>query len=276
MDKELGIIASKEERLEEAKGFTLMSDVFMSVALEDIPACQYVVRILMNRSDLVVTSVKTQYSISKITSHDARLDVLAEITAVGSDNKLVNIEIQRRNTVDNSRRTRFYGAMIDSEYLQKGADYNELPDVYIFYISETDIWNGGKVAYEVNKTLNEQPYDDGIHTVYINAAVNDGSAIASLMQYFKSCDPKDDSQGELSKRVQLLKSDKEGEFMCELTQKWYNDGAKMEKAKDIISIMNNLKVSIESAMQAIDVPDSEKTFYVALVDNIKSGRVKAE
>lgn len=179
MDKELGIIASKEERLEEAKGFTLMSDVFMSVALEDIPACQYVVRILMNRSDLVVTSVKTQYSISKITSHDARLDVLAEITAVGSDNKLVNIEIQRRNTVDNSRRTRFYGAMIDSEYLQKGADYNELPDVYIFYISETDIWNGGKVAYEVNKTLNEQPYDDGIHTVYINAAVNDGSAIAS-------------------------------------------------------------------------------------------------
>ena len=112
--------------------------------------------------------------------------------------------------------------------------------------------------------------------MYINAAVNDGSAIASLMQYFKSCDPKDDSQGELSKRVQLLKSDKEGEFMCELTQKWYNDGAKMEKAKDIISIMNNLKVSIESAMQAIDVSDSEKTFYVALVDNIKSGRVKAE
>ena len=189
MDKELGIIASKEERLEEAKGFTLMSDVFMSVALEDIPACQYVVRILMNRPDLVVTSVKTQYTISKITSHDARLDVLAEITAVGSDNKLVNIEIQRRNTVDHSRRTRFYGAMIDSEYLQKGAYYNELPEVYIFYISETDIWNGGKVAYEVSKILNGQPYDDGIHTVYINATVNDGSAIASLMQYFKSCEP---------------------------------------------------------------------------------------
>ncbi|MBR1433229.1 PD-(D/E)XK nuclease family transposase [Ruminococcus sp.] len=276
MDKELGIIASKEERLEEAKGFTLMSDVFMSVALEDIPACQYVVRILMNRPDLVVTSVKTQYTISKITSHDARLDVLAEITAVGSDNKLVNIEIQRRNTVDHSRRTRFYGAMIDSEYLQKGAYYDELPDVYIFYISETDIWNGGKVAYEVSKTLNGQPYDDGIHTVYINAAVNDGSAIASLMQYFKSCDPKDDSQGELSKRVQLLKSDKEGEFMCELTQKWYNDGEKMGKAEIIINMMDSLKVSLESALQTAKIPDSEKPFYIALVDNIKSGRVKTE
>ena len=166
--------------------------------------------------------------------------------------------------------------MIDSEYLQKGANYDELPDVYIFYISETDIWKGGKVAYEVTKTLNGQPYDDGIHTVYINAAVNDGSAIASLMQYFKSCDPKDDSQGELSKRVQLLKSDKEGEFMCELTQKWYNDGEKMGTAKAIINIMESLKVSIDSAMQTVKIPETEKVFYVALVDNIKSGRVKAE
>ena len=276
MDKELGIIASKEERLQEAKGFTLMSDVFMSVALEDIAACEYVIRILMGKPDLVVIDVKTQYTISKITSHDARLDVLAEITAVDSKNKLVTIEIQRRDTVDHARRTRFYGSMIDSEYLQKGKTYSELPDVYIFYISETDIWKSGKTTYEVVKTLGGQPYDDGIHTVYINTAVNDGSAIAALMQYFKNCDPNDDSQGALSDRVQKLKSNKEGEFMCELTQKWYNDGVKMATANDLISIMDSFKVSIESAMQTLKVPETEKVFYVALVDNIRSGKVKSE
>ena len=276
MNEEMGIIASKEERLQEAKGFTLMSDVFMSVALADIAACQHVIRILMNNPDLTVIDVKTQYTISKITSHDARLDVLAEITAVDSKNKLVNIEIQRRDTVDHARRTRFYGSMIDSEYLQKGKTYSELPDGYIFYISETDIWNCGKTVYDVIKTLNGQPYDDGIHIAYVNAAVNDGSAIAALMQYFKSCDPGDDSQGELSKRVQDLKSDKEGEFMCELTQKWYNDGEKMARANDIINIMDSFKVSIDSAMISLKVPEAEKTFYVALVDNIKSGKVKSE
>ncbi len=140
MDKESGIIASKEERLREAKGFTLMSDVFMSVALEDKAACEYVIRILMEKPDLVVIDVKTQYTVSKITSHDARLDVLTEITDTDSKNKLVNIEIQRRDTVDHARRTRFYGSMIDSEYLQKNKTYSELPDVYIFYISKTDIW----------------------------------------------------------------------------------------------------------------------------------------
>ena len=164
--------------------------------------------------------------------------------------------------------------MIDSEYLQKGKTYSELPDVYIFYISETDIWKGGMTTYEVTKMLGGQPYDDGIHTVYVNAAVNDGSAIAALMQYFKSCDPNDDSQGALSKRVQELKSNEEGEFMCELTQKWYNDGVKMTTAKAIINIMNDFKVSIEFAMKTLKVPDEEKPFYVALVGNIKSGKVK--
>ena len=96
------------------------------------------------------------------------------------------------------------------------------------------------------------------------------------MQYFKSCDPSDSSKGALSERVRELKSKEEGEIMCELTQKWYNDGVKMTKANDIIKIMNNLKVSIESAMQTLELPDTEKIFYVALVNNIKSGRVKAE
>ena len=96
MDEEFGIIGSKEDRLREARGFNLMSDVFMSVALEDKAACEYVIRILMGRPDLVVKDVKTQYTISKITSHDARLDVLAEIIAVDSNNKLINIEYSVR------------------------------------------------------------------------------------------------------------------------------------------------------------------------------------
>ena len=256
MDKESGIIASKEERLREAKGFTLMSDVFMSVALEDKAACEYVIRILMEKPDLVVIDVKTQYTVSKITSHDARLDVLTEITDIDSKNKLVNIEIQRRDTVDHARRTRFYGSMIDSEYLQKTKHTASCP-MFIYSTSVKQIYGkSGKTTYEVAKTPGGQPYDDGIHTVYINAAVNDGSAIAALMQYFKSCDPNDDSRGALSDRIRKLKSDEEGEFMCELTQKWYNDGVKMATANDLISIMDSFKVSIESAMQTLKVPET--------------------
>lgn len=35
------------------------------------------------------------------------------------EGRLLNIEIQRVDTVDHARRTSFYSSMIDSEYLQK-------------------------------------------------------------------------------------------------------------------------------------------------------------
>ena len=128
-------IAKKEKLVAEARQFNLLSNVFMSVALNDKLACQHTLRILTGVGDLSVLEVRSQFRVSKITSHDAILDILAE----DGGGKLFNIEIQRADTVDHARRTRFYGAMIDSEYLMKGKTYTDLPDVYIIYISETDL-----------------------------------------------------------------------------------------------------------------------------------------
>ena len=39
-------ILSREERIRESQEFNLLSDVFLSVALDDAPACQHIIRIL--------------------------------------------------------------------------------------------------------------------------------------------------------------------------------------------------------------------------------------
>lgn len=165
-------LSAREKLLERVKNFTLLSDVFLSVALRDKAACQHVLRLLTGKEKLTVKAVRTQYRISKIISHDAILDVLAE----DEKKRLYNLEIQRRDTVDHSRWTRFYGAMIDGEYLEKGKEYGELAEVYIIYISETDIWKEGQTIYPVGKYLGKKeiPYDDGMHVFYINAEVDDG------------------------------------------------------------------------------------------------------
>lgn len=230
-------INSREARVAEARRFSLLSNVFMSVALKDIAACQHVIRVLVGIDDLIVKEVRTQYTISKINSHDAILDVLAE----DRSGKLYSLEIQRRDTVDHARRTRFYNSMIDSEYLEKGKPYYEMPEVHIIYISETDLWKAGKTTYQVEKYFKgtDIPYDDGIHVLYVNAAIDDGSDIAKLMKYFKTADPEDMSQGELSKWVRFLKCEEGGfEVMCDVSEKIYQDGiqegiqeGEMEKAK---------------------------------------------
>ena len=47
-------ILSREERIREIQSFSLLSDVFMSVALDDVPACQHILRILTGFDDLKV------------------------------------------------------------------------------------------------------------------------------------------------------------------------------------------------------------------------------
>ena len=117
-------ILSREERIREIQSFNLLSDVFMSVALKDVPACQHILRILTGIDDLKVKEVRTQYTISRIKTHSVRLDVLAE-TEKG---KLYHIEIQRKDEIDPPKRIRYNGSLIDAEFLAKGVKYEALPD----------------------------------------------------------------------------------------------------------------------------------------------------
>lgn len=232
--EERGLIEAREQRVALARRFTLMSDVFMSVALRDKKACQYVLRILTGISDLVVKEVRTQYHISKIHAHDAILDVLAEDSA----GRIYHIEIQRTDTIDHGRRVRFYAASVDGEYLAKGKTYAELPELFTIYISETDIWKAGRTVYRVRKCFENTdiPYDDGQHIIYVNAAVDDGSGIADLMRYFKTADPEDMSQGALSERVSFLKNEEgDASEMCEISEQIFHQGeaSGIEKGKAI-------------------------------------------
>ena len=218
-------ILSREERIREIQSFNLLSDVFMSVALRDVPACQHILRILTGFNDLKVKDVRTQYAISQIKTHSVRLDVLAET----GNGKLYHIEIQRKDEIDPPKRIRYNGSLMDAEFLAKGMDYKDLPDRIHFYISENDIWHCGKAIYPVGKTLGDTgiPYDDGEYIFFVNAAVDDGSRIAKLMNYFKTADPDDDSEGELSKRVRYLKKEEGGvEIMCEVSDRIMERGRK--------------------------------------------------
>ena len=216
-------IRHREFLLQGVEDLTLLDDTFMKIALNDIEACQHVIRILMDDPSIEIVEVRSQYRISKLVSKDAVLDILAEDT----QGRVYNLEIQRKTTLDHARRTRRYNAMVDAEYLEKGKEYSEMPEVYVIYISETDIWKTRQTESPVEKHFKGQmtEYDDGQHTIYINAAINDGSPKAALMQYFKTCDPDDMSQGALSRRVRYLKREKGGiEEMCEYSERIFNGG----------------------------------------------------
>ena len=56
--EETARLCVREMLLEKLKGFTLLSDVFLSVALRDQAACQHVLRLLTGKEDLTVREVR--------------------------------------------------------------------------------------------------------------------------------------------------------------------------------------------------------------------------
>lgn len=90
-----------------------------------------------------------------------------------------------------------------------------------------DFMDLGEPIAKVNSKVGSKnkDYDDGKHIFYVNAAVDDDSEVARLMEFFKSADPNDASHGELSDRVHLLKCEQEGEDpMCKITQSFVDEG----------------------------------------------------
>lgn len=267
-------------RVEEARSFNLLSDTFMSVALRDQAAAQEVIRIFTGIPDLKIVSLSTQVRLPRMVSHDAILDVVAEDSA----GKIYNIEVQRADNLDHAKRVRYYGAMLDTACLEKGAGYEELPEVYVIYLSEMDLWKAGKTVYTVEKKLSgtEIPYSDGMHIIFANAEANDGTEIARTMQYFKVSDPMDQSHGALSKRVHYLKCEEGGrQEMCEISEKIYNEGVedgriegrnegRLEIQKETAITLAERGMSISEIAEIIKVSDRVVEEWLSDIPNRKT------
>ena len=207
-----------EEIRKIVQSFNLTSDFFMSVALEDKKACEYILRIFMEKQDLMVREVKTQYSIRQVGTHSVILDALAE----DGEGKLYEIEIQNGKNEDHIRRVRYITACVDTSVLDKGTGYADLPELHLFYITTFDLAGLGKTVYHVDRKIRgtEKCMDNGVYEHYINTAVDDGSRLAELMHYFVETDARDRRHGALSDRVAVLKETGKGEnYMCEIIDK---------------------------------------------------------
>lgn len=215
-------IARSIEMKKLIQSFNLTSDFFLSVVLEDIPACEYVLRILMGKKDLKVKTVKTQYSIRQIGTHSVYLDVLAE----DSEGKVYEIEMQNGNHDNHVRRVRYITGSIDTAFLDKGMDYQGLPELHIFYITAFDLAGLGKTVYDVIRKVKgtDVELDNGVHEHYINTVIDDETDIANLMKYFVKTEASDTSRGALSERVGYLKGERKGDdYMCDVLKEYVKD-----------------------------------------------------
>ena len=227
------------EKIEHIKEFRLIDDIFFEVFASDIPACQEILRVILEDAELIVNDVVVQSSERNLYGRSVRLDALCTL----GNGSLCNIEIQRADNDNHLKRARFNAANITVKESETGTNFEKIKDVYIIYISEKDFFKGGFTTYHIDKVIRENgiTVDDGLHEIFVNASVNDGSNIAELMQCFTQKNLNNPKFRAVTRRFKELKETEGGlTTKCKLMDDIEYEEKQKEKEKVRIELLTNM------------------------------------
>lgn len=211
-----------EEDLQRLRGFRLLDDDFLTKCFEGNTASMgLVLRIVLERPDLKVLDVRTQVFVENLLNRSVRLDILA----TDNTGAKMNVEVQRSDRGAGRKRARYNSSMMDANLLEKGVDFDELPETWVIFITENDVMGQGKPLYRIERCIlgTGERFEDGSHILYVNGAYRDETPIGKLMHDFSCTNPADMHYGVLADRVKFFKESKEGiAIMCRAMEEMRN------------------------------------------------------
>lgn len=226
------MILTEQQKREKVRDFRPIDDVFFEVLAQSIPVCQEMLRTIMEDESLLVTDVVTQSSERNLYGRSVRLDALCVL----GDGAKVNIEVQRSDNDNHLKRARFNASSITVKDSEPGTKFDSVLELYIVYISEFDFLQGNKTIYHVEKVLREtgELIDDGLHEMFVNTVIDDGTDIAELMSCFTKKEVKNSKFPALSSEVKRLKETEGGvQVVCEVMQRYENLAIKRDHIEKI-------------------------------------------
>ena len=189
---------------------TLMDDAYFTKYFDGSTECaSLMLSVLLGRKDLKVTKATTQKWIEVGDKRSVRLDIFAR----SADGRIFDVEIQRAKKGAGRKRARFYSAMLDADYLDKGGKFKELPESYVIFITERDAIGEGKAVYDIERIVkgSGKSFRDGTHILYISADLTDRDTdLGKLMHDLRCADPERMHHRVLRERARYLKNSKEG------------------------------------------------------------------
>ncbi len=226
----------QQEDLARLRQLRLIDDDFFSKCFDNDTACvQLVLQIVLDKPDLNVVDVRTQVFVENLLNRSVRLDVLA----TDSEGRKFNIEIQRSDKGAGRKRARYNSSMMDVNLLEKGNDFEALPEIYVIFITENDVIGLGEAIYEIERCFvkSGKRFGDGSHILYVNGSYRDDSPVGKLMHDFSCTDPSDMCYNVLADRARFFKESKEGiAVMCkvldDMRRQSYQEGMAEGKNKN--------------------------------------------
>ena len=135
-----------------------------------------------------------------------RLDVLVK----DDEKKLYNVEMQMSNDSSLVYRLRYYQGSLDVTALDKGQDYDELPDTIIIFLCNGDMLGRGLPICTIQKYCTEDGtiVDDGTKQIVLNYSLYDlieDKELKALCRYCKTKEVSSELTREIDMEVNRIK-----------------------------------------------------------------------
>lgn len=254
--QELDFERKHEEYLHRIQNLRLIDDNFMTKVFEDKECSEFLLQVILDRDDLTIREVHSQYGLNNIQGRSARLDILA----VDEQNKAYNIEIQRNDRGAEVRRARYNSGLMDANITEPGDRYDQLYETYVIFITENDILKAGLPIYHIERTIQEtgMPFGDGAHIIYVNSQIKDDTKLGRLMQDFTCTNPDDMNYLVLAQRVRYFKEDTKGvATMCRAFEEVREEGERRKAIEAAKRLLLGGKLSYEEIADAMGLSVEE-------------------
>lgn len=207
-EQELDLERKRLEDLRRIQSLRLLDDDFMNKVFEDKACAEFLLQIILERTDLTVQKVHSQHNLKNLQGRSVRLDILATDEA----GRVYNIEVQRSDKGAGAKRARYNSSLIDANITEPGDNYENLNETYVIFITEHDVLKAGRPIYHIDRMIQETNalFGDGSHILYVNAQIKDNSALGQLMHDFACTKAEEMHYPILAKRVRYFKEEQEG------------------------------------------------------------------
>ena len=165
---------------------------------------------------------------------------------------------------------------MDADITIPGADAENLPETYVIFITENDIYKKGKPLYKIDRYVDSHElFNDEAHIIYVNGQYKGDDPIGDLMHDFH-CKKADDMKNKLlAERTRYLKeTDKGDRHMCRIIEEMLKEERAERDIEIATKILEKGEMSEESVKELFNFSETQMNTIKEIVKETVSVTAK--
>lgn len=251
--------------------------------------CRILLRTILGQNirDVKVVAQRKVQGINT-NQHGIVLDAYIEAIPAAEGENMADVEVQseifdiepnKYEKDSEAKRTRYYHALIDSKILKSGVNYKDMKNVTIIMILPYDPFGKGRMIYTIQNRCEEEPeidYDDGVRTIYLNAAgaqENGSQELCDMLKYIQKSTEENATNEDLKYIHSLAKEVKDNEevgvsYMKSWEREYYfrREGKKEGEISKLVDLVCKKILKDYSVAEIADMLEEEETVIQEIYD----------